>query len=97
MKFSTVFNEIPFEIEVLPDQNYSPLATEQTDEEEIELLKSQELGYFQIIISMATDLPITFYYSGIILALDDEQREIELEEFLFEGEVLQEIYNKKAQ
>lgn len=93
MKFSTTYKDIKIIVEVQKDHHYLEPATTQLSEDERELLQENEVSYYEIILTL--NKTRQYYLCGVLLSSNPETLSEELDEYLIEGGILDELIAKK--
>jgi hypothetical protein len=92
MKLSTEYSGISFIIEVNKDEHYKELPTQLLDSEERTLLLSQDISYYEVIISSQNGkMTESYFYPGLLFSSEEEEMLEEINEFLIDAETLDEI------
>ena len=96
MKFSTTYEDILFVVEVTRDDDYREIPTNQLGDDERELIAANEIAIYQVMIQAGEgDDQTTHYISSVLFSANEEEISEELDGYLIEGGVLDEILQKR--
>ena len=96
MKFSTTYEDILFVVEITRDDEYREIPTNQLGDDERELIEANEIAIYQVMIHAGEGDDQTIHYiSSVLFSANEEEIPEELDGFLIEGGILDEILQKR--